>query len=78
MTSVDPIHEERIQKRQNNEDKDRPLLGKPKTQWETTEMNLVEGLHEDNTEEIGDHKPDGKEHEHQTDVLMPMHMRGSF
>jgi hypothetical protein len=39
---------------------------------------LVERLHEDYAKEIGNNKPDGKENDHQTKVLMPMRVRRWF
>ena len=59
MTSVDPVHPKSIHKRQNDEDKDGPLLGKPKAEWKTTKMKLIERLDEDYAKEVGDSKPNG-------------------
>jgi hypothetical protein len=72
MPPINSIHCERIHKRQYDEDKDRPLLGKPKTKRKTAEVELIQRLNEDNTEKIGNDKPNGKEHKHQTKVLTPM------
>ena len=74
MTSVDSVHGERVHKRQNNKDKDGPLLGEPKAHGETAEVELVERLYEDDAEEIGNNKPDRKENNHQTKIRMPMGM----
>ncbi len=57
MTSVDTVHSERVHERQNDEDKDRPLLGEPKSQRETAKVKLVKRLDEDNAEKIGHNKP---------------------
>jgi len=78
MTSVDSIHSERVDERQQDEDKDRPLLGEPKAHRKAAEVELVERLNEDDAEEIGNNKPDRKECDHQTKILMPMRMNRSF
>lgn len=75
MTSVDSIHRQRIDERQNYENKNGPLLGEPKTQGETAEGEMIKRLNEDDAEKIGDHKPDRKEHDHQAKVLTPMDVR---
>lgn len=50
MTSIDSVHSERVNKRQNDENKDRPLLGEPKAHRKAAEVELVERLHEDDAE----------------------------
>lgn len=59
MASVDSVHHKGIHKRQNDEDKDGPLLGKPKTEREPAEMELIERLNEDDAKEVGNNKPEG-------------------
>lgn len=50
MTSVNSVHSERVDERQQDEDKDRPLLGEPKAHRKAAEVELVERLNEDDAE----------------------------
>jgi hypothetical protein len=38
-------------------------------------VKLIKWLNEDNAEKIGNHKPNGKKHDHQAKILVPMRMR---
>ena len=78
MATIDSVHGKRVHERQHDEDKDGPLLRKPKSQRKTAKVELVQLLHEDDAKEIGDRKPDGQEHDHQAQVLTPMGVRGAF
>ena len=78
MLAIDFVHFPDIEEDETDEDVDRALLGKPKSELESTDSVLVQLIHEKDAATKGNDEPDDEETAHQFQVGAPICVCGIF
>jgi len=60
--AVEAVHQKHIDKDDHNKGIDRSLLGKPKTQFKTTDPILVKEINEEYAASVGNNEPDAQKY----------------
>lgn len=69
---VQLVHQAHVDKDQDDKDIDRALLGKPETQFETAQPDMVQRIGKQNAAPIRNHKPDGEQDQQVSKVTLPV------
>ena len=69
---VQLIHAPGVKEDDANKDVNRPLLGKPETQFEATNVNAIQLIHQQNSESVGTHEPDNHAGRNQPEIGAPI------
>jgi len=78
MASINAVHPACVDEDQHDKDEDGTLVCEPKTKRKAAEMELIQGLNEDDAEQIGDHEPQAKEPGHNAKVVAPVVLCRAF